>query len=340
MKRKSYILKVFSLALAALALSLAPMPAFPPEPGNSAIFQVGSDRCIINGLEQPMETIVFTEDRHIFVPLRHLAYSLGLTDENIIWDGKDKKITLFKEDATLSLQVGGSKIEANGMPLDMETAPQMLGGRVFLPARRVAEFFGYTVEWDAKSNSLLIYLTDSHKPEPPAGKVKILLVNRSTPLPAGYRPKQLASIGNNQLSPELLPFLQELFDSAGVEGFTLSVNSGYRSAGEQEYLYKKAVSTLGPKAAADTTAPPGYSEHHTGLAVDIKGTPAAYAWLEKNSWRNGFILRYPRGKKSVTGYSFEPWHYRYVGKPVASFMHYKNIATLEEYITGINLQSK
>ena len=85
-------------------------------------------------------------------------------------------------------------------------------------------------------------------------------------------------------------------------------------------------------------AKPGESEHHTGLAIDIKSGDTSpfiiskeYVWLKKNAHKYGFILRYPEGKEEITGYAFEPWHYRYVGKKIAKFIT-KNNMTLEEYI--------
>jgi hypothetical protein len=94
---------------------------------------------------------------------------------------------------------------------------------------------------------------------------------------------------------------------------------------------------------ATPTAPPGHSEHQTGLAVDISAIPpicsldACFAqtphgqWLAANAWRFGFVLRYPADKVAVTGFTFEPWHFRYIGVPLATEMHISGVKTLEEF---------
>ena len=116
--------------------------------------------------------------------------------------------------------------------------------------------------------------------------------------------------------------------NGGVEHFLIS--SGYRDELEQSRLYKEKGS--------DYALPPGYSEHHLGLALDIGSTegPMAEAkegeWLEKNAARYGFVLRYPADKTGITGISFEPWHFRYVGLPHSLLMK-KNNLVLEEYLT-------
>lgn len=90
-----------------------------------------------------------------------------------------------------------------------------------------------------------------------------------------------------------------------------------------------------PEVAADLSAqtvlPPGSSEHHTGLAVDITGTEEMYRWLEQNAPEYGFILRYPEDKQQWTGVSYEPWHFRYVGKTLALELQSLNL-TPEEYL--------
>jgi LAS superfamily LD-carboxypeptidase LdcB len=124
---------------------------------------------------------------------------------------------------------------------------------------------------------------------------------------------------------------------AYADGITLWICSGYRSYSYQSKLYNNYVYTDG-KAAADTySARPGHSEHQTGLAADINsadesfaGTPEA-KWLAANCWKYGFIIRYPKGKESITGYIYEPWHIRYLGKENAKLV-YESGLTLEEYL--------
>ncbi len=119
----------------------------------------------------------------------------------------------------------------------------------------------------------------------------------------------------------------------------LMVNSSYRSYEDQEEIYN-SFKTISLKYADSYAARPGYSEHQTGLALDItslehKGQnefkeSEEYAWLKKNCYKYGFILRFPEGKESITGYNNESWHFRYVGNEVAKKIHDENI-TLDEY---------
>src|SRR5690606_37608630 len=126
-------------------------------------------------------------------------------------------------------------------------------------------------------------------------------------------------------------------------GKEMQIQSAYRSYGVQVNVYNGWVNQLGQAGADLTSARPGHSEHQTGLAVDISSVPAVCAldqcfadtpegkWLAAHAHKWGFVLRYPNGKTSVTGYEFEPWHYRYVGVDLATAMHETGIRTLEEF---------
>ncbi len=108
-------------------------------------------------------------------------------------------------------------------------------------------------------------------------------------------------------------------------------------------VYGGLVDERGQTAADRTSARPGHSEHQTGLAIDIASVPAECSleqcfgdtahgrWLAENAWRFGFVLRYPEGATPVTGYEYEPWHFRYVGKDLATELHEQKIETLEEF---------
>lgn len=123
---------------------------------------------------------------------------------------------------------------------------------------------------------------------------------------------------------------------------TLIVQSGFRSYSSQKSIHAAKVRALGKVKGENLAARPGYSEHQTGLAVDFaaKGVSSlnisfaktkAGIWLAANAYRYGFVLRYPKGKISITGYQFEPWHFRFVGVEVATAMHDAGVTTLEEY---------
>ena len=157
----------------------------------------------------------------------------------------------------------------------------------------------------------------------------ILIANKTYSLPRSYDPKSL--------TPEFTKAFSEMKRDAANDGISLEVFSGYRSYSYQKQIYENFVAMDG-KAAADTySARPGHSEHQTGLAADINtaeewfiGTPEAI-WLDKNCYKYGFIIRYPQGKQNITGYIYEPWHIRYLGKENAKLVHDSEL-TLEEYL--------
>lgn len=159
--------------------------------------------------------------------------------------------------------------------------------------------------------------------------------------PLSFVPGDLISIGGGfVLSQKAAPSFVALMDAASAAGVALAVTSSYRSYGSQVSTYAYWVNTSG-KAGADTySARPGYSEHQTGLAFDISsngcvlscfGSSTAYSWMQANASQYGFIQRYYDGSESVTGYTAEEWHYRYVGVAVATDMKARAIPTLEQY---------
>lgn len=156
----------------------------------------------------------------------------------------------------------------------------------------------------------------------------ILIANKSYPLPSNYNPG-VDSTANAAL--------QEMFAAAKAEGLNLFVKSGFRSYSTQKTLYNNYVKRDGAAAADRYSARPGYSEHQTGLAFDInkanssfEGSPEAI-WLAENCYKYGFIIRYPQGKETVTGYIYEPWHVRYLGVETATAVYNSGLC-LEEYL--------
>jgi zinc D-Ala-D-Ala carboxypeptidase len=134
-----------------------------------------------------------------------------------------------------------------------------------------------------------------------------------------------------------------LITDAAKENLSIKVTSGFRSYDTQAYLLKQNLKNKKVKIST-SVAKPGYSEHQLGIALDLTSesianksasslfgnTPEA-KWLEDNAYLYGFIESYPEGKKDITGYIYEPWHYRYVGKDMAKEIHDKNI-TINEYL--------
>ncbi|MDR7346862.1 D-alanyl-D-alanine carboxypeptidase [Enteractinococcus fodinae] len=149
--------------------------------------------------------------------------------------------------------------------------------------------------------------------------------------------------GGQQLREEPAVALEELVADAADDGIELWVTTAYRDFAHQQALYEQRLAELGQEAADKFTARPGYSEHQTGLAVDMSfagntdcNLRECFAETEQGQWlaehvaRFGFIIRYPEGAESITGYSYEPWHLRYVGVPTAHEVTEQDV-TLEEY---------
>lgn len=147
-----------------------------------------------------------------------------------------------------------------------------------------------------------------------------------------------------QLRQETAAALKDLFDAASRDNVTLNLQSGYRSYNFQVNLYNSYVSRQGQAVADSQSARAGYSEHQTGLAADVGGisqpscnVEACFAgttegkWVAANAHTYGFVVRYPEAKTNITGYTYEPWHLRYVGRDLARQMHKDNVQTLEEF---------
>lgn len=157
--------------------------------------------------------------------------------------------------------------------------------------------------------------------------------------PIDFTPADLSSYNGFVVSAKIIPDMAAMFTAAVNAGTPLSLTSAYRSYSNQVSTYNHWVATNGSTAAADTvSARPGYSEHQTGYAVDFSAGGCSlecfrgsgqYAWMQTNAASYGFIERYPQGLESITGYSPEAWHWRYVGSATATEMKTKGVKTLE-----------
>lgn len=172
-----------------------------------------------------------------------------------------------------------------------------------------------------------------------------VLVNKNNKLPKNYIPNNLEVLDvkyayeNKYLQKEAKENFEKLSKDAALLGYKIIATSTYRTYDYQSKLYDFYVKEKGLKYADNCSARPGHSEHQTGLAVDVEGSNASYDdfeesiefnWMQENAHKYGFILRYPKGKEHITGFKYEPWHYRYIGKEIATIIYNKNI-TLEEY---------
>ena len=169
-----------------------------------------------------------------------------------------------------------------------------------------------------------------------------VLVNKHYTLSASYVPQLEAlgrDYGSGSLRPEAAQAFRAMADGARADGIALRSVSAYRSYNQQKNTHNRYLKQY-KQAVVDTfSARPGHSEHQTGLALDInvasssahfENTPA-FAWLKEHCAQYGFILRYGQGKEDITGYRFEPWHYRYVGVETAQAVMEQGLA-YEEYL--------
>ena len=187
-------------------------------------------------------------------------------------------------------------------------------------------------------------LSVTHK-IPVSEEWNLIIVNQWNELPKDYSVK-LTELSNGQkVDSRIYPYLQEMFDVARAEGVYPFVREGYRTEEEQQEILDDKIQTYinqgysqarAESAAKEWVALPGTSEHQLGIAVDINADKTkcsndeVYIWLAENAYKYGFILRYPMGKQEITGTSYEPWHYRYVGTDVAYEINERGIC-LEEY---------
>lgn len=181
-----------------------------------------------------------------------------------------------------------------------------------------------------------------------------VLVNKRHPLnPMDFVPADLvapdvpitaAQPESRLVRAEAAKATEKMFSAAQSEGIQLVIISAYRSYATQKRVFEYYVSRDGQKVAETYSARPGYSEHQSGLTMDIAAVgdtdvlEASFAngpagiWAAANCHRFGYILRYPQGKQAITGYIFEPWHFRYIGPASALLMKTSGLSTYEEFV--------
>ncbi|CAH1223925.1 hypothetical protein PAECIP111893_05049 [Paenibacillus plantiphilus] len=181
----------------------------------------------------------------------------------------------------------------------------------------------------------------------------VVLVNKKRMLSASYKPGDLVvpdvpfSFSGNSEKKQMRRIaataLENLFAGAKKAGISMKAVSGFRSYSTQEAIFNRNAKLKGAAIANKTSARPGQSEHQTGMAMDVSSASVKYGleqsfgatkegkWLRAHAAEYGFIIRYPQGKEKITGYSYEPWHIRYVGVYIAGQIMKQNV-TLEEYL--------
>ncbi len=155
-------------------------------------------------------------------------------------------------------------------------------------------------------------------------------------------PAEMVSGGGQLLRAAAAAAFRELFSAAQIDGHTILAASSYRSYQPQVSAYQSSVNRGGEAYADRVSARPGHSEHQLGTTTDVTSANAGYslegfegtteaAWLTANSWKYGFIISYPEGKEPITGYMYEPWHIRWLGKDEAKRVRDSGL-TLHEWL--------
>lgn len=218
------------------------------------------------------------------------------------------------------------------MPLFGEPQDEEPPGRAVPPAAVQAQ--------DRMQTGLLV---ESISPVSDDADWNLVLVNYENAIPENYEPNMVEVSGGEKVDERIYEPLMEMLEAAkeGNQDQLPMVVSGYRTQVKQQQLFDDKVSKYrteghsqneAEKLAKQWVAVPGYSEHQIGLAVDINGAIYdLYYWLQQNSYKYGFIFRYPGSKTDITGVAEEVWHYRYVGVDAATDMYEKGLC-LEEYL--------
>ena len=174
-----------------------------------------------------------------------------------------------------------------------------------------------------------------------------VLVNKHRQLSSEYVPDDLVTIdeehvkadGDVEIERNVAKAFYDMEEAASKDGMELMVSSGYRSYEDQEEITNTYLELYGQNYVDNYVAKPGFSEHQTAMSLDIASKSVdtfvnsdEYVWMMDNAYKYGFILRYPRSKEDITGYKCEAWHYRYVGKKIAKYIHDNNITYDEYYV--------
>lgn len=231
-------------------------------------------------------------------------------DCTLDWKSSDEEVAAVDEEGNMTAKNAGSctiTVSSKAMP--------QVSAEIAVTVTAPASALGYTSP--ANSVTGVTYING------------ILIANKTYALPSNYNP------GEN---PEAVAALWEMFAAAQQEeGLTLFVKSGFRSYIDQYIIYNDWVALDGQANADRYSARPGHSEHQSGLAFDLNDVSQAFAaspegiWLAENCYKYGFIIRYPQDKEHITGYIYEPWHVRYLGKDLAQKV-YESGLCLEEYL--------
>jgi LAS superfamily LD-carboxypeptidase LdcB len=230
--------------------------------------------------------------------------------------------------------------------------PQLVNEKYFL-YKNLDRYISYISKNQDKSLTDVVALVNVNRDkeyyddlvEADISKNEAMLVNKYHGLSSDYEVSDIVDVSlsysyaGNKLNKEAYEAFKRLADDAKEEGYTILILSSYRTYEYQDKLWSARKSAYGIKKADDYAARAGSSEHETGYAIDVAdyydnndsfGDTDAYVWMVNNSYKYGYILRYPLDKEDITGYSYEAWHYRYVGVDLATKIYNEGI-TFDEY---------
>jgi len=304
--------------------------------GDVIYHYAGSNKVVFNGVEKVLEKPSVLHNDVTYIPLELLEETLY--PDGIVYDNQKMNIQkyLFNSDYNKIIQ-------------DVLDCSKNKG---FYP-ERFTRYINYHVKKPDCSMQDVIDTVNMGLDIPFYESFDIIvnpydltvLVNKCNKLPEGFEQAGLVEVDRAYRSNDGKQYLltsiayenyKKMANAAKAQGLSMYIVSAYRTENYQRNLYNNRLATTGRINADNYTARPGHSEHQTGLAVDIGNTKGIFEytpefkWLQAHAHEYGFILRYPKGKEWITGYSYEPWHYRYVGTDVAKVIWEQGI-TYEEY---------
>ncbi len=298
----------------------------------------------VNGVETRLGANCYFEGGELYVPVEFVsAYVKGIT---VDVDERGHKVTIERIITNLNEK---GKLPRGEEPVYAELSFLLQSALGLEPLDEKAEELAAMPDLGFQTNLMLYedYMNPGNTDE------FLVLVNHDNKLTSDHVPQDLTALvdtrKDNRETQMMRKYaamaLEAMFKELRAAGFEdVSVTSAYRSYSYQEYLFNYYTAQGGAEYAAQVSMPAGSSEHQTGLCADLHNLPSAskdfanepaYKWLKENCWKFGFILRYPEDKIEITKISFEPWHYRFVGRYHAQKIYEANMC-LEEYIAFIS----
>ncbi|MBE7031285.1 MAG: hypothetical protein E7409_07705 [Ruminococcaceae bacterium] len=304
--------------------------------GDMIYHMVGDTVVTVNGEQKVFEKSSVLEEGKTYIPIDMV--SAALNPDRILYDDRQLNIQKYMFN--------------NNYHKIIKDVLDACGNDDFYP-ERFQEYIDYHVEMPEYSIEEVVFRVNLGLDEPFYENVAtiqdpyalLVLVNKYFRLPENFEQYNLVNMSREYTVNDGKQYLLagvayesyvQMADAAKQDGLSMRVISAYRTEAYQTNLYNNKLRTTGKVNAERYSARPGHSEHQTGLAVDICSTNRAFEytpefqWLQEHAHEYGYILRYQKGKEWITGYAYEPWHYRYVGTDAAKRIHEEGV-TYEEY---------